>query len=376
MRLQKSQIELLNRMVEEKMLYKRKHPVYDLWVYKYSHACKRNEVWNEITLMSRGLVLDADYNIIARPMRKFFNFDELPKDQIASIMTPPFQVTDKIDGSLGILVRYRNDYFIATQGSFDSDQAVWATNLLNTKYADKIRTLDTDNYTYMFEIVYPDNRIVVDYGSFADLVYITKVDMRTGFEPLLQDSVEIEMQPFRCVRRFKELEGYSHLQLKQLNTPNKEGFVVQSEAGRMKIKFDKYLELHHIVNRMSPTAVWKILKNNTQDETRESLPEEIRPWWDRQVALFTNKVEEQYTRLTSIINKMHDHLGCSYTENDFVKLNHLINNPSDAELIYALEKRQDDVKLNILLKLRPMPDTDERKAGNSDYGNLETGNAI
>lgn len=365
MKLREDLITLLNQMLDEKLIYKRKHPIYDLWVYKYSQRCQNNCIWNEMTLMARGLVLDADYNIIAWPMHKFFNHDEMPQEQIMNIMTPPYQVTDKVDGSLGILVHYNNEYFIATQGSFDSEQAIWATKLLNTKYIDKVKTLDTDNFTYMFEIVYPENKIVVDYGNLADLIYITKVNRHTGFEPMLPDDVETEMLPFKCTPRFRELENRDCLQLKNLNITNREGFVVKSANGRMKIKFDKYLELHRIVNHMSPTAVWKILKKNTQDETRESLPEEILPWWDMQVESFTRKVDEHYNRLLSILDNMHATLGADYTDKDFAELNLRINTQTDAGLLFALEKKSDDVKHVILRLLRPIPDNPYNLPGNN-----------
>ncbi|HRF99146.1 MAG TPA: hypothetical protein PLZ51_28235, partial [Aggregatilineales bacterium] len=73
----------------------------------------------------------------------------------------------KMDGSLGILYRWQGAYYIATRGNFDSDQAIWATIFLRTHY--DLHNL-ADEYTLLFEIIYPDNRIVVNYGQRQDLV--------------------------------------------------------------------------------------------------------------------------------------------------------------------------------------------------------------
>ena len=82
-----------------------------------------------------------------------------------------------MDGSLGILVPTPGGYEIATRGSFSSDQARHATKVWRERYAG---TEVRPGVTYLFEIVYPGNRIVVDYGDLDDLVLLGGVEIRTG----------------------------------------------------------------------------------------------------------------------------------------------------------------------------------------------------
>ena len=53
--------------------------------------------------------------------------------------------------------------------------------VLLANYHTDLGTLDRE-YTYLFEIIYPSNRIVVDYGSSRRLVLLAAVHTQTGIE--------------------------------------------------------------------------------------------------------------------------------------------------------------------------------------------------
>jgi RNA ligase len=86
------------------------------------------------------------------------------------------RVFDKMDGSLGILYPTSQGMAVATRGSFTSEQALKATEILHEKYPEWAQitydwfrsNFDANwyevNYTDLVEIVYPENRIVVDYA--------------------------------------------------------------------------------------------------------------------------------------------------------------------------------------------------------------------
>ena len=90
----------------------------------------------------------------------------------------PFEVYEKLDGSLGILYWLGDEPYIATRGSFESPQAQIATELLR---AYDLSGLDRRR-TYLFEIIYPENRIVVNYDDRRELVLLAIIDTATGRE--------------------------------------------------------------------------------------------------------------------------------------------------------------------------------------------------
>jgi RNA ligase len=161
--------------------------------------------------------------------------------------------------------------FIASRGSFHSEQAQQASRLLHTKYAATCAHLQR-GVTYLFEIIYPQNRIVVNYGAAEELVLLAIIDNNTGLD------LPLENIGFPLVKRF---DGINDLQkLKALNHPNKEGFVLKFTSGfRVKVKFEEYVRLHRILTGVSNKMIWEMLKNNMpMDAILESVPDEFYDW--------------------------------------------------------------------------------------------------
>jgi RNA ligase len=130
--------------------------------------------WNAVTLTCRGLIADERGDILARPLPKFFNHDQPEAPVIA--LDEPVVVTDKADGSQGIIYPTPDGPAVATRGSFASDQALHATGLLRSRYGG---WNPPAFLTVLVEIVYPANRIVLDYAGLDDLLLLGAVDVET-----------------------------------------------------------------------------------------------------------------------------------------------------------------------------------------------------
>jgi len=260
--------ELLQKMVDEKFVSVKKHPTEELWIYNYTPSAAYSRVWNEVTLICRGLVLDVEYNIIARPFRKFFNVEELDPEIIPKL---PFDVYEKMDGSLGIVFCWKNRWIIATRGSFESEQAIKGQEILNRS---NISALSPD-YTYMFEIIYPENRIVINY-DFEDLVLLACIEPKSGIEVDIHN--DYYTSRFRVVKKYNGLKDFSTLT--SLQEDNKEGFVIKFENNfRMKVKFEEYKRLHRILTGISNVTVWEYLSDHKDiNELLEKIPDEFYMW--------------------------------------------------------------------------------------------------
>jgi RNA ligase len=262
-------IDELKKAVEAKLVTERKHPTADLYIYNYTPLVQYSRAWNEVTLNCRGLILDGAGNIVARPFRKFFNYEEYQNPEMPPLpLHLPYTVMDKMDGSLGILYHDGNDYAIATRGSFESDQAIKATEILRTKYRDfKVN----DRHTWLFEIIYPSNRIVVDYGDIEDLILLDVIENHTG------TSLPVNHVPFPVVARF---DDHKLDQLLGINRDNSEGFVVKFDDGtRVKIKHAEYVRLHRLLTEVSSKSIWEILKNGEKiTEILDRVPDEFYQW--------------------------------------------------------------------------------------------------
>lgn len=249
--------------------------VYDdgLVLFNYTPAAQIAGRWNWFETNSRGLILDATTGaVVALPFPKFFNWGE--RGEVDTTTAPIVAIDEKLDGSLGILYRHRGQWRIATRGAFNSAQAVWATRYLN----DHHRISSTlAGITLLFEIIYPDNRVVVDYGEREGLVLIGARDtfrgndltpkalcaIATAFNfplptPYVGDDVD------SVIARAKALPA------------NEEGYVVRFADGkRFKMKGDEYRRMHRFVTGLSFNRVLEAVRDNRFAALIEGIPDEF-----------------------------------------------------------------------------------------------------
>jgi RNA ligase len=262
----------LEKYYQDGLLLKQTHPMYDLTIWNYSPKVQYEKLWDNITIQCRGLVTNSKGDIIARPFKKFFNYEEHKPEDIPN---EEYVVYEKLDGSLGILFNYENEWILATRGSFTSPQAIKGKEILNKH---DISSLRKDN-TYLFEIIYPENRIVVDYGDQEKLVVIGGIHTKTGDE--IPDSSLFWLQDagFEIVTTYKTWgEGYDLL--KEEISKDREGYVIRFKSGfRMKIKGEEYKRLHKILTNISNRDIWEYLKENKPfDELIDKVPDEFYEW--------------------------------------------------------------------------------------------------
>jgi RNA ligase len=235
--------------------------------------------------------LDTEGNVIAKSFDKFFNYEELVGNKWVESKIPnePFEVFEKMDGSLGILFNYNDEWILATKGSFTSDQAIRGMEILKKYRYEKL----IKGFTYLFEIIYPENRIVCEY-DFEDLILLAVVDNKDGYELRIHDdNIHLEGIRFRnlynnlgfkVVKKYDGIRDYSELKSKILQ--NAEGFVIKFENGvRMKIKGEEYVRLHRILTEFSTYDIWEHLKDGKDVmELVEKVPDEFDKWVKEQVS--------------------------------------------------------------------------------------------
>jgi len=255
-------LEKLNKYYEDGLLYKQVHPSLPLTIWNYTEKVQYENLWDEVTLMCRGLVTDDKGDIVATPFKKFFNIEEGKYTP-----TETFEVYEKMDGSLGIVFWYQGQWVVATRGSFTSDQAIKARELLK-KYNTDIMFR---HMTFCFEIIYPENRIVLDYKGEEKLVLLGAFD-NWGKD---YDMSDWDEWGFDVVKKYDGIKDFK--ELKEMVKNNQEGFVVKfSNGDRVKVKGVEYLRLHKIMTNVSTTGVWEYLKNGEDVmELLKDVPDEF-----------------------------------------------------------------------------------------------------
>lgn len=305
----------LERALNERYVSLQRHPSEPYAILNYTQRCQFDRAWDDTTRACRGLIYHLETReVLARPWPKFHNYGEHEEGTLE--LDAEVIVTDKLDGSLGIAYPPSFDqsvwalsstggphgWAIATRGSFISDQALVGTGLLAGRFFAPNR-----RFTYLFEIIYPGNRIVVDYGERTELVLLGGVEISTG-RPVAARELGGWYGAF-----VEQIESETLAQALELEPrPNAEGVVIQyvdPPYMMVKVKQDEYVRLHRIVTGMNERTVWELLgEKRTIEEIKAPLPEEFWPWVDKVAAelvdsylLLTERLGQRYEAVQLVL---------------------------------------------------------------------------
>lgn len=246
---------LLEQMLREHFVTVRHHPTLPLQIYNYTARAQYDWTWNAVTRQCRGLITDDDGIVVGRGLDKFFSLEQLE----IPLPDEPFTVHEKLDGSLIIVCKYGDQWVAASRGSFTSDQARWAQQILGREFENGLELAPSS--TYYFELIHPANRIVVDYGDDEKLVLLAEFETETGAERQVHEY----FYPTVPLARTFDFTSVPEL-IEALETDEafkgQEGFVLRYRSGlRVKVKSSEYLHYHRLVTRVTPKRIWEHLSS-------------------------------------------------------------------------------------------------------------------
>lgn len=279
---------LLETMYNERFITCRPHEQDpNLVIYNYTPQAAYSRTWNDVTETCRGLVV-RDGVVVGRPFRKFYRYDE-----VMELPQGKFTAYDKADGSLGIgYIAPDGRAAIATRGSFHSEQAEWGTEWLRARpdLLAEVEHCISGGFTPLFEIVYSENRIVLDYGDFSGLILLAAIHIETG-----QDAILSEVMSHWTGRTVEKWENETFESLMAKPSFNREGYVLlYGDGTRIKVKFDEYVRLHKILTGITERTIWEFLSTKMNiDRMAEYIPDEFFKWM-KDVAL---RLETEFSEI-------------------------------------------------------------------------------
>lgn len=285
--------EELDKLVKDGWLRSSRHPKYPLTIYKYTPKTIFENNWTFLIKKCRGIIIDDSGYVVARPFEKFFNIEEVINSKSEKLPNnEPYEVSEKLDGSLIIATKYRGNLIVASSGSFTSDHALYATELIKQR---KYEQYVNEGFTYLFEMVAKRFRIIIDY-KIDNLYFLSVINNNTGKDcpySLLHTAPFHPVVPYYNMYNNKDI-----FHLKNFNFDDKEGFVIRFRNGyRVKIKFDKYIELHRFITGINSKHVWELLSTGKNvNEILENSPEESYEW----VKNVANRLFKEYNDIDSL----------------------------------------------------------------------------
>ena len=253
-----------------------RHP--DLFVVKYKNKVFYDNLWTPELQEMRGLVVDENWNVVARPFSKIFNRFENGTDipdgeEVVCV--------DKINGFLGCATQNKSrGLIVSTTGSLDSDFVVLAE-----KHLSKFDGYLLRSYTYMFEIVDKSDPHIINELPGAYLIGMR--DIRFG-EMLCEEDLDIHASSLGCLRPDWRRCPFGDV-LESVQMARHEGFVVYGKTTTLKIKSPFYL-VKKLFSRVDPMKIC----DNWLDTAKTWIDEEYYPLVEY---IRANKVE--FVKLTA-----------------------------------------------------------------------------
>jgi hypothetical protein len=302
-------INILEEYLNNGKLKRNKHPDYDLYIWNYTESSQYHKQWDDITLICRALVTDFAGNIVAKSFPKFFNYEEIGEDYVhldADINTDEYTLYEKIDGSLCLLFNYNGEWIFCSRGSFSSEQAIIGKKILD-KYV-YYNKLDK-SITYNFEIIYPENRIVVNYNGLENIIFLAAFK---GIEEVELDEGYIKSLGLEKCLTYHEKTLQTVL---GENIKNMEGYILKFKrtGERIKIKYENYKRLHKQMSNISLKSVFEAIKNET--EIISHIPDEYHDWFRKIDELVNTKYDKIVRDATEIYHRNYNYENKKFAKN-------------------------------------------------------------
>ena len=153
----------LKEYVESSKLVNMKEAGDGIFVLKYKKKVFYDNLWNEYIAECRGSIVDKDFNLVAYPFTKIYNYG-IEKE--APVLTKDTKVTAfrKVNGFMVAMTWYNDDVLVSTTGSTDSPYVVMAKEMMLThaSWRDwQVLLAKMVGQTLMFECVHPEDPHIV-----------------------------------------------------------------------------------------------------------------------------------------------------------------------------------------------------------------------
>lgn len=228
--------------------------------------CHIGAKWQKDTLIFRSSLWNSEGELISASFPKFFNWSEQPDISPVPTSLDKTTIVEKIDGSTLIVSKYKGQYILRTRGTSDAsamDNGHEMETFRQTILPKLITEMeafvpgtpenDTWGFSWLFEWVSPENRIVIRYGDQPDWYLVGMIEHMDYL--LVSQAVLDEKAKALGLKRpvaydfpsvedlMKDIGGWK----------GKEGVVVYSNRGQTlhKVKCAEYLVKHRMKEEFS-----------------------------------------------------------------------------------------------------------------------------
>jgi T4 RnlA family RNA ligase len=361
----------LNDLVKKNNAFYCKDFVLDEKTYRiFSYRLAKYENFLEQgSLECRGHMFDitteSESKLVSLPMEKFFNINENPFTTNLNLNNIE-SVYEKADGSLISTFLHNGDVRLKSKASLSSIHCIeamkWLSLLENQDLYNEIKKYVLNDCTVNMEWCSPEQRIVIGYSK--PMLKILNIRCnKTGSYVSIDNGVMVSYMVSKM--KFNNIDETIQFVNNIKNMQDDiEGFVIclknDSENLRVKVKTDKYLNLHYELSNLKNTrTLYNYIVDEQIDDIVSKFHEDILLM--KQINELQTKIDDFYNNCISSVETFHndnkhlqrkDFYSKANKEIDHLFLNLLMRKYSELDLDYKefMKKEYKKIieKLNIV----------------------------
>lgn len=250
-----------------------------------------DDFWNMYDgfyLECRSVVINIkEDTLVLTPFKKFRNLNECEENSYENIAkrireAKCVEFSDKLDGSMQCARWYKDQMILAGSMSLNPEMS-WRLEdgyrMLNEKKGYALMLQENPDKTFVFEYISMQDAHVVKYTKEQEGLHLIGVrDVNTGTEASYADVLAYATAyELPSTQVFKKTLDQVVSELDEKQSSEAEGFVVNIDGYRVKIKYNDYVNMHHMLSAISSiNLIIRNIADNTFDDMLGKVPSAYR----------------------------------------------------------------------------------------------------
>lgn len=300
------------------------------------------KIYDNLYRDCRGIVIDVrNEKIVLAPFKKFFNINENEETALKNIEerikgAKSIEISNKLDGSMVSIGFYNNEIVVSSSTMCNPEVSPIVKNSI--KYINEHKNYEkmikeNKGLTFVFEHIFPfiDPHIVV-YKNFG-LYLIGIRDANTGVEYSYKEIKKYANEYKVLMTEIFNKSFYDIINnLSDKKAEEAEGFVINIDGYRLKVKYDNYLLIHKTLNNMASfNTVIKAIEDENVDDLISKMPKAYK----EQIIKIIDTVNDYCNKLENKISSYYNNIKNDDKRNAMIWIN---NNVPKKYQVYVRNK--------------------------------------
>lgn len=239
------------------------------------------DIYDGLLRECRGVVIDVKNEaLVNTPFAKFFNMDERPEASKSIVENKiknakKVEFSNKMDGSMMSASFYQNEIVVSSSQSLDSWRVEDMTHYLTSAHKEMIKS--HPDQTFIFEYISLKDPHIVQYQKEMQGIYLIGIrDKVTGvtydYNTVIKTAASYP--GVKTTEVYKKSFSEVLDSLSKVRGNDAEGYVVNIDGFRVKIKYDDYLAMKNLMERKSVgKAVIRAIADGNFDDIYSRIPD-------------------------------------------------------------------------------------------------------